>query len=215
MSVTTTSETQPRESAAFRLRQAVRDAVFAVVQLAPKAKQLQQNPSTWFAIRLALGTLGAALVVLPLSLGNFLVLPILGLALFLAATLLPPSPHDVSDDEIARELGAQIVLNGGDYQAGSVLGFPAKLFVGEEEVCVLDPLHRTLVVIPLAKIASADAEETDGKWAFRVRWSGEEALFRYDGMFAEQFAKTAQDTVRGRMRRAEPPVKAMSRAAGA
>lgn len=216
MSATTTSETQPRESLLLRLRQAINDAIFAVVQSAPKIKQLRQNPSAWFAIRLVLGSLGAALVVLPLSLGNFLVLPILGMALFLAATLLPPSPHDVSDDEIARELGAQIVLNGGDYQAGSVLGFPVNLFVGEEEVWVLDPMHRTLVEIPLAGITSADAEETGGRWAFRIRWSGEEALFRYDGMFAEQFAKTAQDAVRGRMRRTEPPpVKAMSRAAGA
>lgn len=214
MSTTTTSETQPREPIAVRLRQAAGGAVFTAMQLAPKIKQLRQNQSSWFAIRLVMGLTGAALVVLPLSLGNFLVLPILGMALFLAATLLPPSPHEVSDDEIARELGAQVVLNGGDYQAGSVLGFPAKIFVGEKEVWVLDPLHRTLAAIPVAEIASANAEETDGKWSFRICWAGGEALFRYDGMFAEQFAKTAQDTVRGRMR-AEVPVQAMSRAAGA
>jgi hypothetical protein len=214
MSTTSTTETQLRDSMTTRLRQAASGAAFAAVQLAPKVKQLRHNASAWFAIRVVMGLLGAALVVLPLSFGYFLILPILGMALFLAAILLPPSPHEVSDEEVARELGAQWIVEGGDYQAGHVLGFPAKIFVGTEEVWVLDPLHRTLVVIPVAEIASANAEETGGKWAFRICWPGGEALFAYDGMFAEHLAKIAQDTVRGVMRRPEPP-KAMARGAGA
>lgn len=197
-----------------RLRQAASGAAFAAVRFAPKVKQLRHNASAWFAIRVLMGFLGAALVVLPLSFGYFLILPILGMALFLAAILLPPSPHEVSDEEIARELGAQWIVEGGDYQAGRVLGFPTKIFVGTGEVWVLDPLHRTLVIIPVAEIASANAEETDGKWAFRICWPGGEALFAYDGMFAGHLAKIAQDTVRGVMRRPEPP-KAMARGAGA
>lgn len=214
MSTTSTTETQLRESMAARLRQAASGAAFAAVQLAPKVKQLRHNSSAWFAVRLILGMLGAALVVLPLSFGYFLILPILGMALFLAAVLLPPSPHEASDEEIARELGARWIVEGGDYQAGSVLGFPAKIFVGTQDVWVLDPLHRTLVVIPVAEIASANAEETDGKWAFRICWPGGEALFAYDGMFAGHLAKIAQDTIRGVMHRPEPP-KPMARAAGA
>ena len=214
MSTTTTSETQPRESVLLRLRQAMSAAAFAALRWTPRLKQLRHSPGAWFAVRLGMGLLGAALVVLPLSLGYFLILPILGMALFLAAILLPPSPHEVSDEEIARELGAQWIVEGGDYQPGHVLGFPAKIYVGAEEVWVLDPLHRTLVVIPVAEIASADAEETDGKWAFRIRWQGGEALFAYDGMFAAHLAKIAQDTVRGVLRRAEP-AKGKAQAAGA
>lgn len=214
MSTATTSENQKSEWTAARLRLSVNTLAFAVAQLAPKVRRLRQNPSSWFAIRLAMGLTGAALVVLPLSFGYFLILPILGMALFLAATLLPPSPHDVTDEEIARELGAQWVLEGGDYQASSVLGFPVKIFVGNEELWVLDPLHRTLVAIPVAEINSANAEETDEKWAFRICWAGGEALFAYDGMFAERFARLAQETVRGVMRSASPePLK--TRAAGA
>lgn len=214
MGTTTTSESQKSESAALRLRQGVNALVFAAAQLAPRIRRLRQNPTSWFAIRVMMGLAGAALVVLPLSFGYFLILPILGMALFLAATLLPPAPHDVTDEEIAQELGALWVLEGGDYQAGSVLGFPAKIFVGSEEVWALDPLHRTLVVIPVAEIGSANAEETDGKWAFRICWSGGDALFAYDGIFAERLAKLAQETVRGVMRRA-PAQAPRSRAASA
>ncbi len=214
MSTPTTSETQPREPVFLWLRQAMSNAAFAALRWLPKLKQLPHNRGAWFAVRLGMGLLGAALVVLPLSLGYFLILPILGMALFLAAILLPTSPHEMSDEEIARELGAQWIVEGGDYQPGHVLGFPAKIYVGAEEVWVLDPLHRTLVVIPVAEIASADAEETDGKWAFRIRWQGGEALFAYDGMFAAHLAKIAQDTVRGVLRRAEP-AKGKAQAAGA
>ena len=137
MGTTTTSENQKSESTALRLRQGVNALVFAAAQLAPRIRRLRQNPTSWFAIRVMMGLAGAALVVLPLSFGYFLILPILGMALFLAATLLPPAPHDVTDEEIAQELGALWVLEGGDHQAGSVLGFPAKIFVGSDEVWVL------------------------------------------------------------------------------
>lgn len=215
MSTTVTSEPPIRESAITRLRSKTHAAVFAAAQLAQKLRRLRQNSSSWFAIRLAMGFAGAALVVLPLSFGYFLILPILGMVLFLAATLLPPSPPDVTDEEIAQELGANCVLEGGDYQTGSVLGFPAKIFVGADELWVLDPLHRTLVAIPIAGIGSANAEETDGQWAFRICWSGSEALFAYDGMFAERLAKLAQETVRAVMRevREKGSAKALARAA--
>lgn len=217
MSTTTTPEPSLRESAVARFRKQVDAAVFTAAQLAPKLRRLRQNPGSWFAIRLTMGIAGAALVVLPLSFGYFLILPILGLALFLTAALLPPAPHDVTDEEIAQELGANWVLEGGDYQTGSVLGFPAKIFVGSDELWVLDPLHRTLVAIPVAEIGSANAEETGGNWAFRICWTGGEARFAYDGMFAERLAKLAQETIRGVMRetREQTPATALARAAGA
>lgn len=214
MSTTTTPEPSVHEPATSRLRQELGALTFRAAQLAPKLRRLRHNPSSWFAIRLAMGLAGASLVVLPLSFGYFLILPILGMALFLTAALLPPAAHEVSDEEIAHELGAIQVLEGGDYQAGSVLGFPAKIFVGAEELWVLDPLHRTLLAIPIAQIGSANAEETAGKWAFRVCWGGGEALFAYDGIFAERLAKLAQETIRGAMREKSPP-KPLARAAGA
>lgn len=212
MSTTTTPEPSVREPVTSRLRQQLEALMFRAAQLAPKLRRLRRNPSSWFAIRLIMGLSGAALVVLPLSFGYFLILPILGMALFLTAALLPPAPHEVTDEEIARELGAHRVLEGGDYQAGTVLGFPAKIFVGSDDLWVLDPLHRTLLAIPVAEIGSANAEETSGKWAFRICWTGGEALFAYDGMFAELHAHAAQETIRGAMREKSPP-KPLARAA--
>jgi|SRR5690242_1666324 len=214
MSTTTTPEPSVREPLTSRLRHEFDALLFAAAQLAPKLRRLRHNPSSWFAIRLVMGVTGAALVVLPLSFGYFLILPILGMALFLTAALLPPAPHEVTDDEIAHELGAHRVLEGGDYQAGTVLGFPAKIFVGSDDLWVLDPLHRTLLAIPIAEIGSANAEETAGKWAFRICWSGGQALFAYDGIFAERHAQAAQETIRDAMRQ-QHPAKPLTRAAGA
>src|SRR5689334_24922311 len=98
--------------------------------------------------------------------------------------------------------------------SGTVLGFPAKIFVGSDDLWVLDPLHRTLLAIPIAEIGSANAEETAGKWAFRICWSGGQALFAYDGIFAERHAQAAQETIRDAMRQ-QHPAKPLTRAAGA
>jgi hypothetical protein len=214
MSTTPSSVAATHEPFGTRLRHAVTAALFAAVHFLPKLLQVRRNASTWFALRLALGLFGAALVILPLSFGNYLILPIVGLALFLAATLLPPAPQGVTDEEIARELGALIVVDGGDYEAGSVLGFPAKIYVGPEEVRVLDPYHRTLLAIPVAEISSANAEECEGEWSFRIRWANEEALFAYDGIFAEHLARVAQGAVRG-VKRHAPAAVPKSRAASA
>jgi hypothetical protein len=216
MSTTPNSATATHEATATRQRHAFAHTLLGAAHFLPSVRNLRRNPGTWLAFRVALGAFGAALVILPLSFGYYLLLPILGLALFLAAILLPPAPQEATDEEIAHELGARVIVEGGDYEAGSVLGFPAKIYVGPEQVWVLDPYHRTLVAIPVAEISSANAEECQGKWSFRIRWKNEEALFAYDGMFAQHLAQAAQDAVREAMRAApQPQVVAKSRAAGA
>jgi hypothetical protein len=185
--------------------------------LIPRLLEIRRSKNSWLAFRVALGVCGAGLVVLPLGLlaNNFiLVLPIFGLGLFIVAILLPPALDLVSDKEKAREIGALIVVDGGDYQRGSVLGFPAKIYVGAEQIRVLDPHHQDLLTIPVEEIASANAEETGGKWSLRICWVRNEAVFAYDGIFAEYLACVAQGAVRGAMRLREP-VKVKTRAASA
>jgi hypothetical protein len=181
-------------------------------------REIRRSKSSWLAFRVALGMFGAGLVVLPLGYGRAwtLALPITGLALFVAAILLPPALDRMSDKEKARALGAIIVVDGGDYRRGNMLGFPAKMYVGRDRVRVLDPNHQELLTIPSEEIVSANAEECDGKWSLRICWGREEALFAYDGAFAEHRAIAAQGAVRGVMGlRAGEPVKAKGRAASA
>ncbi|HUI74306.1 MAG TPA: hypothetical protein VLX32_05140 [Candidatus Acidoferrum sp.] len=218
MSTSPSSVAVAHDPAGTRLKLRVSGALFELIHLIPRLLEIRRSKSSWLAFRVAMGMLGAGLVVLPLGLGlgnNFiLALPILGLGLFILAILLPPALDGVSDKDKAQELGALIVVDGGDYKRGSVLGYPAKIYVGVEQVWVLDPHHQDLLTIPVEEIASANAEETGGKWSLRICWGRDEAIFAYDGVFAEYLAHVAQGALRGVMRLREP-VKAKSRAASA
>ena len=217
MSTSLSSIAVAHDSTGTRLKLRVSGAIFKAIHLIPRLLEIRRSRSSWLAFRVALGLFGAGLVVLPLGLlaNNFiLALPVFGLGLFILAILLPPALDGVSDKDKAQELGALIVVDGGDFHRGSVLGFPARIYVGAKQVWVLDPHHQDLLTIPVEEIVSANAEECDGKWSVRICWVRDEALFAYEGMFAEYLAHVAQGALRGVMRLREP-VKAKSRAASA
>lgn len=214
MSTAPSPATPQHETFAVRLRNAAIAALFAFVLLVPKLVHLRRNKQSWLAFRLLLGLAGAALVVLPLSLWNNLLPAIAGLAMFLAAVLLPPAkPHTAAADK-ARELGALVVVNGGEYQPGNGLAAPVQLFVGAERVWAMDSHFQPLLVIPAAEITSARAEESDGPWLLHVRWDGHTAEFSYRGIFAEHLARVAESTL-GSVMHSPLPVLPRSRAARA
>src|SRR5262244_1259394 len=100
-----------------RFRNALIGMLFAIVLLVPKLLHLRRDPRSRMVFRVLLGISGAAFVLWPIGLGNSYVLSIVGLAMFIAATLLPPAKADTTVDDKARELGALVVVNGGSYQA--------------------------------------------------------------------------------------------------
>jgi hypothetical protein len=197
-----------------RLRNLLISALFALVLLVPKLLHLRRNASSWLAFRIALGFAGAALVVLPLSLWNSWLAAIAGLAMFLAAVLLPPAETQTLTDSKARELGALVVVNGGTYQSGNGVPAEAELFVGAERIWVLDSRLQPLLVIPTAEIASATVMETRGQSTLQVRWLDEVAEFSYYGVFAEHLAGVAQSTI-GSVMHSPLPVLPKSRVAHA
>jgi hypothetical protein len=170
--------------------------LFGAVLLIPRFLNLRRNETSWTAFRIVLGIVGAAMVVLPLSLGNWLFTAILGLTLFVAAILIPSAQPGTSLDDKARELGALVVVNGGRYQPGNAPPTSVQLFVGNENVWALDDHLQPLLVIPTSEIISARAEENSGRWLLRIRWSGHAAEFLYDGFFAEHLARVAESTLR-------------------
>ena len=205
MSTSPSSIAVAHDSTGTRLKLRVSGAIFKAIHLIPRLPEIRRSRSSWLAFRVALGLLA----------NNFiLALPVFGLGLFILAILLPSALDGVSDKDKAQELGALIVVDGGDFHRGSVLGFPARIYVGAKQVWVLDPHHQDLLTIPVEEIVSANAEECDGKWSVRICWVRDEALFAYEGMFAEYLAHVAQGALRGVMRLREP-VKAKSRAASA
>jgi hypothetical protein len=198
-------------------------ALFALVLLVPRLLRLRRDPRSWFALRVALGVFGAALVLLPLGLWNSWLLPVTGLFLFLAAVLLPPARQDLSLDDKARELGALVVVNGGDYQPGNALPAAVHLFVGAERIWALDRGLRPLLVIPSAAIRAVRVNPAENAARLRIEWLEHAAEFSYHGFFAAHLAEVAATTIRGLLRSPLPvlqqttenPPAPRSRAAGA
>ena len=197
-----------------RLRHFAVGTLFALVLLIPKILHARRNARSWILFRIFLAAAGAALVVLPLGLGTSFVPAIIGLAMFIAAILLPPSKPDANADDKARELGALVVVNGGRFKLGEVPSFSAQLFVGAEQISVLDSHFQSFLEIPVGEITSAQTEESQGRWFLRVKWGDKRAAFAYSGVFAEHLARVAESTIRGVMRPALP-VLPQRRAAGA
>ena len=204
----------PGEGTGARLRNLLIGAMFAAVLLIPKLLHIRRNAQSWMAFRVFLGFAGAALVILPLSLWNSWLAAIAGLGMFMAAILLPPAKTLNIPDEKARELGALVIVNGGNYQPGNASPAHVQLFVGAERIWALDSNFQPLLVIPAAEITSANALQKKNRWILQVRWSDNAAEFLYQGVFAEHFARVAQATL-GSVMHSPLPILPKSRAASA
>jgi len=214
--MSTIPQTAPSESRsdAAHFRNVFIGALFALVLLVPKLLQWRHNERSWVLFRTLLAILGAALVVLPIGLGNSYVLALVGMALFIAAILLPPAKPEISVDDKARELGALVVVNGGRFHPEGAKQADVRLFVGSERISVLDSHFTQLLAIPVNEITLAHAEESGSEWLLTVHWAGSAAEFIYRGIFAEHLARVAETTVRSVMHPSLPVIP-QSRAASA
>lgn len=204
-----------------RLRRIATAALFAAILLIPKLLRVRRDPGTWLAFRVVLGLLGAALVVVPLGLWNSWLAAVCGLALFLTAALLGPAAPVTSLDDKARELGALVVVNSGEYVPAQGFSSAAHLFVGAENLWALDSAFAVLAAIPVAQISSVVVLASPSGSVLRIGWTGQSAEFSYRGFFAEHLARVAESTIRSVMRPSLPIIQraaepaARGRAAGA
>ena len=203
MSTATTTETALADGLGAKLRKTVIGAGFAVVLLVPKVLSLRRDERSWVIFRMLLGVFGAALVVLPIGFFGSYFLAVIGLAAFIVAILLPPPKATSGTDDKARELGALVVVDGGTFQSGS-FAVPVQLFVGPQNLWALEADFHPLLVIPVAELIAAHAEEMDGRWILRLRWADRGAMFSYSGVFAENLARTAESTVQSVMHPSVP-----------
>jgi hypothetical protein len=180
--------------------------LFALVLLVPKLFHLRRNAKSWMLFRLLLAAAGASLVVLPLSLRNSYLYAVAGLVMFIAAILLPPAISTFSVDEKARELGALVVANGGQFISAGASSTAVQLFVGTEQITVLDAQFEPVLVVPVNQLTLVRAEESDGRWLLSLAWAEHAAQFTYRGVFAEHLARVAETTLRSVMRPALPVI---------
>lgn len=206
MSTTPSPEPTQTETSDGRLRTAAIGTLFALVLLIPKLLHVRQNPKSWMLFRLLLAAAGAALVILPLGFQNSYLYAIVGMLMFVSAILLPPVKPAVSVDEKARELGAFVVVNGGRLVSANASSDAVQLFVGAEQITVLDSDFRSLLIVPVNEIQSVRAEESDGRWLLGITWSDHAAQFTYRGVFAEHLARVAETTLHSVMRPALPVI---------
>jgi hypothetical protein len=195
--MSTTPTAIAAEEAKFlpRLRGFLGAALFLALRRFPRLLQLHRNENSWALFRFAVACFGAALVVLPLSLWNGWMTAIFGLVLFVVAILLPPAEPESSTDRKARELGAQTVVSGGEYQPGNAPVRTVRLFISPEHIWALDTHFHPLVVIPVTEISRMRIELATGGWMLQVRWGDHKAEFSYHGIFAERFAKLAEESI--------------------
>jgi hypothetical protein len=196
MSTTPTAIATGDLSSFQRLRNFVGAAAFLLIQRSPKLLQLHRNEESWTLFRIALGIFGAALVVLPLGLWNGWLTAIFGLLLFVTSILLPPAETESATDLKARELGAQTVVGGGEFQPGNAPPAATQLFLSLQNVWALDKNFRALAVIPIRDIKTILVEPSGDSWLLHIRWADHQAQFSYSGFFAERFARLAQDSIR-------------------
>jgi hypothetical protein len=195
MSTTPTVISREQAKLLPRLRGFIGAALFLAMRRFPRLLQLHRNEHSWALFRIAMACFGAALVVLPLGLWNGWMTAIFGLALFVVAVLLPPAELESSTDRKARELGAQTVVSGGDYQPGNAPVAQARLFIAPEHIWALDDDFRPLVVIPVGEVSRLRVEPAPDGWTLQVRWGDSKAEFSYSGVFAERFARLAEESI--------------------
>jgi hypothetical protein len=198
-----------------RIRNAVIIGLFAAAMFAPKVIHLRRNVRSWFAFRVSLGIAGAALVLLPLALWDSYMVSVVGLAMFLVAILLPSARPDTTAEEKVRELGALVVVDGGEYQPGNAAAARVQLFAGVENIWALDRHFQPLLVIPVRELRSAIVERAAGVWLLRLQWADHAAEFSYRGVFGEHLVGLAGRAVQTVMRSEPPLIRPRSRAASA
>ena len=198
---------RPEESAAAwpqRLRRAALLVFFALVLLIPKILGLRRRRRSWNALRLTTALVGAVLVTAGKASHLGWLGPAAGLVFILLALLLRPAKQGKSVDEQARELGALVVVNGGQFGGAGAKPVPARLFVAPERVSVLDLQHRPLAQIALRPDTSVRVEQTAHDWMLLVGSDQATAEFHYHGVFAEHLARVAETTLRSQLQRELP-----------
>ena len=191
-----------------RLRNYVGAAAFLLIHRFPLLLKFQRSENSWSIFRFLLGCFGAALVVLPLSFWigwiTGILAPLCGLLLFVASILLPPRETESPTDRKARELGASTMVSGGEFHSGSAPPTQARLFISNTHVWALDKNFDPLLVIPTSEIASISVKPSIDRWSLRIHWADHKTEFFYDGLFAERFARLAEESIRAALPQSAP-----------
>jgi hypothetical protein len=206
-----------RENATVRARRFGIAVLFSAILLIPRLRRLRKRPRAWMLVRILAGFAGAALAWRFARDGGGAVSLILGLALAAGAILTRARPERKSVDDVARELEALVVLNGGAFSAADARIPQVSIFVHPERLMVLTPAFECLADIPLTAMrgvctipAGTNGHRSAEAWELRIDWesSGPQAArFVYHGVFAEHLARIAGQTITSVWKKSLPIVR--------
>lgn len=196
MSTTPRAITTEADNAFARVKNAVGNGFFLLAQRSPRLLELHRNERAWSLLRFLMGCCGAALVILPLSLWGGYFTALFGLALFVVSILLPPADLESATDRKAKDLGAQTVISGGEVDAGNAGFVSVQLFISPAQTWALDKDFDPLVMFPTADISDLSVKPIADHWSLFVRWGEHKTEFVYRGIFAERFARLAEESLR-------------------
>jgi len=192
-----------RESAA-RLRRGGLWLIFALVLMIPKVNRLRRRRKTWNSIRILSVIAGAAMLLLGISRGHVIILPLAGTLVLLFGLLVNAERPEISVDARAKELGALITVDGGRYIDAAGNRHRTKLFVGPDRLWALDSALHVVLEVPLTQVQTLFVEPSGADWSFRLEGQQTKAVFIYQGSFAQHLAGVAEATVRSRLNRELP-----------
>jgi hypothetical protein len=196
MSTTPRAITEETDNTFARLKNVFGNGFFLFAQRWPRLLELHRNERAWSLLRFLMGCFGAALVILPLSLWGGYFTALFGLALFVVSILLPPADLESATDRKAKDLGAQTVISGGEIDAGNAGFVGVQLFISSAQTWALDKNFDPLVMFPTADISDLSAKPIADHWSLFVRWGEHKTEFVYRGIFAERFARLAEESLR-------------------
>jgi hypothetical protein len=177
--------------------------IFALVLMIPKVNRLRRRKRSWNIIRVLMALAGAGMLVVSATHGSPLRLVFAG-GLLLFALLVPEQRPAFSIDARVRELGALIAVDGGWYIDAAERRYPAKLFVGPDQLWVLDAALHVLLEIALTQIRMLVVEPSSENWRLLVHCENVTVEFIYEGNFAQHLAGVADATIRSRLNRELP-----------
>lgn len=196
MSTTPRAITSEAENALVRVKNAFGAGFFLLARRSPRLLELHRNERAWSLLRFLMGCTGAALVILPLSLWSGYFTALFGLTLFVVSILLPPAELESATDRKAKDLGAQIVVSGGEIDAGNAGRTSVQLFISPAQTWALDKNLDPLVMIGTGDISELTVKPVADHWSLIVRWGEHRSEFVYRGIFAERFARLAEESLR-------------------
>ena len=187
--------------------------LFSAILLIPRVRRLRRRVLVWTLMRVLAGVAGAWLAWRFAHGTTGIPSLLLAIGLVVVGLLAKARPERRSIDDVARELSALVVLNGGSWvNEGYSRPVPeTSIFVVSDRVVVFTAKLAQVAEIPLARVRQVSSHAIDPgtprkngdaaakTWQTEVTWNSagdtHRASFRFDGFFAEHLARVAELTI--------------------